>query len=138
VDSNDDYSAGAVTSINASIGMSNGSHTVIVRAWDTSGAYGDQTLTINVVSGVAVTVSTPANGSTVSSPVNIQASAIPTSGHSISGWHIYVDSNDDYSAGAVSSINASVPMSTGSHTVVVRAWDTSGAYGDQTLQLTVQ
>ena len=28
-------------------------------------------------------------------------------------------------------------MSAGTHSVVVRAWDSTGAYGDQTLNLTV-
>jgi hypothetical protein len=108
---------------------------VIVRALDSTGAYGDQTFTVNVVNGVAVTVSTPANGATVSSPVPIAASA--TSSHTITGWHIYVDSADVFSAGQVSSINTNVPMSAGTHTVIVRAWDSTGAFGDRTLTITV-
>ena len=135
---NDVYSAGAVNSINTNLNMSAGSHTVIVRAWDTSGAYGDQTLTLTVnTTKPSVTVSTPANNSNVISPTNIQASATPSSGHTISGWHIYIDSVDSYSAGAVTSINTSLSMSSGQHTVIVRAWDTSGAYGDQTLNVNV-
>jgi len=136
VDGTDQFSAGQVNSINASVAMSVGTHTVIVRAWDSSGAYGDKTLTLNVVNGVTVTVSTPANGATVSSPVAIAASA--TSGHTITGWHIYVDSADRYSAGQVSSINTNVTMSSGTHTVIVRAWDSTGAFGDRTLTITVQ
>jgi hypothetical protein len=135
VDGTDQFSAGQVNSINASIAMSVGTHTVIVRAWDSTGAFGDQTLTLNVVNGVTVTVSTPANGATVSSPVPIAASA--TSAHTITGWHIYVDSADSYSAGQVSSINTNVTMSAGTHTVIVRAWDSTGAYGDRTLSITV-
>ncbi|HEY2322051.1 MAG TPA: Ig-like domain-containing protein [Thermoanaerobaculia bacterium] len=135
VDGTDQFSAGQVNSINASIAMSVGTHTVIVRAWDSTGAFGDQTLTLNVVNGVTVTVSTPANGATVSSPVPIAASA--TSAHTITGWHIYVDSADSFSAGQVSSINTNVTMSAGTHTVIVRAWDSTGAYGDRTLSITV-
>jgi hypothetical protein len=115
--------------------MSAGTHTVVVRAWDSSGAYASQTLTLNVVQGVSVTVSTPANNATVSSPVNIKASAV--SAHTITGWHIYVDSNDVYSAGQTTAINASIGMSAGTHTVVVRAWDSTGAYSSQTLTLNV-
>ncbi len=135
VDGTDQFSAGQVNSINASIAMSVGTHTVIVRAWDSTGAFGDQTLTLNVVKGVTVTVSTPSNGATVNSPVPIAASA--TSAHTITGWHIYVDSADSYSAGQVSSISTNVPMSAGTHTVIVRAWDSTGAYGDRTLTITV-
>jgi hypothetical protein len=135
VDGTDQFSAGQTSSISASVAMGAGMHTVIVRAWDSTGAYGDQTLTLNVVNGVTVTVSTPANGATVSSPVAIAASA--TSGHTITGWHIYVDSADSFSAGQVSSISTNVPMNAGTHTVIVRAWDSTGAYGDRTLTITV-
>src|SRR5579864_8910078 len=75
-----------------------------------------------------VFVSSPAGGASLSSPVAIDASATPTAGHSITGWWVYVDSVASYSAGAVSSINPKIKMSTGTHTVVVRAWDTSGTY----------
>lgn len=85
---------------------------------------------------MTVSVSTPSNNATVNSPTTISASA--TSGHTITGWHIYVDGTDQFSAGQVSSINASVAMSSGTHTVIVRAWDSTGAYGDRTLTITVQ
>jgi Bacterial Ig domain len=136
VDGVDSFSAGQASSINASVNLSAGTHTVIVRAWDSSGAFGSQTLTLTASAGVSVTVSTPTNNASVASPVNIAASA--SSGHTITGWHIYVDGVDSFSAGQVSSINASVPMAHGTRTVIVRAWDSTGAYGDKTLTLSVQ
>ncbi len=132
------YSTGAASSIQPSIKMNTGTHTVVVRAWDSSGAYGDQTISITVSAlQPVVTVSTPTNGANVGSPINIQASASPTPGQSISGWWIYVDGVATYNGGGTSSISANVSMALGTHTVVVRAWDTSGADGDQTLSLTV-
>lgn len=133
------YNTGAVSSINVNVTMTAGAHTMLVRAWDTSGAYGDQTLSLTVVtSKPIVTVSTPKNHATVGTSVTVQASASPSTGHTISGWRIYVDSVSVYSAGTVSQINTTVTMSVGTHTMVVRAWDTSGAYGDQTLSLTAK
>jgi hypothetical protein len=118
--------------------MSNGTHSVIVRAWDTSGAYGDQTLSLTVGTlNPFVTVFTPINTANVGAPVNIQASASPTAGHSISGWGIYVDGNRVFNAGAVTTINTNVAITLGVHSVMVRASDTSGAHGDQTLNLTI-
>jgi hypothetical protein len=137
VDGVGSYRAGPTDAINASLPLASGTHTLVVRAWDTSGAYGDQTLTLTVGNKVAVTVSAPANGSSVPSPINIQASATATSGHSITGWWVYLDSIGAYQAGAVASINANVTASAGSHTLVIRAWDSSGAYGDQIVTLTV-
>jgi hypothetical protein len=135
------FAGGAVSSINTNVTMSAGTHKVLVRAWDSSVAetFGDQTLWVNV-GGPTVTVSTPANNATVSSPVNIQASATPSSGQTINDWRIYVDGQDSgFVGGAVSSINTNLTMSAGTHTVTVRAWDTSarGFFGDQTLTLTV-
>ncbi|HTD24126.1 MAG TPA: Ig-like domain-containing protein [Terriglobales bacterium] len=89
-------------------------------------------------SAIAVSVSSPANNSNITSPVNISASATPTSGFVITGWHIYVDSNlDSYSPGAVNAINTNLTIADGTHTVIVRAWDSSGAFASQTLSLTV-
>jgi len=136
VDSADSFSAGAVNSINASVNMSSGTHTIIVRAWDSTGAFGDQTLTLTAVSGVGVSVDTPAPGSNVVSPVPISASAV--SANPITGWHIYVDNVDSFSAGQQDQIGANIAMSAGTHTVIVRAWDSTGTFGDQTLTITVQ
>ena len=132
------YHAGAVTVIDPSLNMAKGAHTALVRAWDTSGAFGDQTLPLTVGTLVPfVTVLTPSNAESVGAPVNIQASASPTAGRSISGWSIYVDGNRVFSAGAVTAITTNVAMSLGLHSVLVRAWDTSDAHGDQTLNLTI-
>ena len=135
VDGVDSFAAGQVTSISASVAMSVGTHTVIVRAWDSTGAFGDQTLTLNVATGPAVTVSTPANNASVTSPFTVSASA--TGPRVITGWHIYANSVDVFAAGQVSSINASLSLAAGTYTLIVRAWDSSGAFGDQTLTVTV-
>lgn len=138
VDSVGKYNAGALPTIGPKISMSKGTHTVVVRAWDSSGAYGDQTFTLNVEAPhPAVSVRTPTNQSNLGSPVNIQASASPTSGHTISKWSVYVDGRTTYTAGAKASINPNVSMGLGNHTMIVRAWDTSGAYGDHSLSLTI-
>jgi hypothetical protein len=84
-----------------------------------------------------VTVSTPVDNANVTSPVNVQASASPSTGHTISSWSIYVDGVGVYSAGAVTTINTNLTMSAGSHTLLVRAWDTSSAYGSQSLTVNV-
>jgi hypothetical protein len=84
-----------------------------------------------------VKVSTPSNDENVGAPVNIQALASPTAGHTISGWKIYVDGVRVYDAGAVNAIDTNVALSPGVHVLLVRAWDTSGAHGDQTLNLTI-
>ena len=138
VDNVNVYSAGPVTSINPHVNMSTGHHTVIVRAWDTSGNYGDQTLGITVnTSKPTVTIATPSNNSNVGSPVNLQASATPSSGQKITGWWVYVDGKGVYNVNGVSSINTNLTMSPGTHTIDARAWDTSGNFGDETISVNV-
>jgi hypothetical protein len=130
--------SGAGDSIDADIAMGMGAHTLLVRSWDTSGAYGDQKLTVNACNKPAVKVSTPATASNVNTSINVQASATPENGFQISGWYIYLDGTAVYHTGAVAAINTNVTASLGAHTMLVRAWDSSGAYGDQTLSLNVQ
>jgi hypothetical protein len=86
--------------------------------------------------GVTVKVSSPVTGSTVSSPSTIAASA--SSGYTITGWYIYVDDKASWNTGKTQTINAALSMTSGSHKVTVRAWDSTGAYGTATLYLTVK
>ncbi|HSC20976.1 MAG TPA: alkaline phosphatase family protein, partial [Solirubrobacterales bacterium] len=139
IDSVDKWgTAGPTSSISQSVSTTAGTHTMLVRAWDSTGAFGDQTLTINAVNGVAVNVSSPANGATVPLTFNVVASAATgNSGAVVTGWHIYIDSVDKWgTSGPTSSINQSVSTTAGSHTLLVRAWDSTGAFGDQQLGIT--
>src|SRR5215469_6905752 len=70
-----------------------------------------------------VSVSSPSPGATTSSPVQFVASA--TGSFPISSMTIYTDNNIVYQ-GYVSSLNTSVNMSTGQHSISVQAWDTHG------------
>jgi hypothetical protein len=83
---------------------------------------------------VTVNVSTPVTNATVASPFTVNATA--SSSHPITGWQVYVDGVSSYSAGSSSSISGSVAVATGTHQLVVRAWDSSGAYNSDTLQVT--
>ena len=84
---------------------------------------------------VNVTVSQPGNNQQVGSPFTLTANA--TTNYSITGWHVYLDGVDVYHAGATNSINASINASSGSHQLVTRVWDTSGAYDTDTRSITV-
>lgn len=132
------YSGGAVPTINPKVAISTGTHKLVVRAWDSSGNFGDQTLNISVnATKPSVTISAPSNNATVGSPVNLQASATPSSGQTITGWWVYVDSKATYNGGANKSINTNLKMSAGTHKVLVRVWDSSGNYGNRTITVKV-
>ena len=81
-----------------------------------------------------VSVSASASGST--SPVTISGNA--STNYSITGWTIYVDSNLVYRQNTSSkSISVPVSMSGGTHKVVVKGWDSSGANGSASLTVSV-
>jgi len=92
------------------------------------------TLTLATASFAGVTVSSPAPGSTAGSPVHFVASA--TSANPITAMRIYVDNVSAYLVSA-SKLDTSVTMSAGTHSVVVQAWDSTGAVFKTPLSLTV-
>jgi hypothetical protein len=86
-------------------------------------------------SAISVQITSPSSGSTVSSPVRISAQA--SSAHRITGWWVYVDGAGVWSTGATPSISPSISISGGSHTVLVRAWNSTGAYSSAQVTLKV-
>ena len=149
LDSKNVYTGPATGSISTYLNAATGAHQLVVRAWDSSGANGSKSITFTVgtvstststststtsTSGVSVKVSAPLVSS-VTSPFALSASA--SSSHSIVGWHVYLDSVSVYTGGATASISTSLKSATGTHQLVVRAWDSTGAFSSQNLQITV-
>ena len=92
------------------------------------------TMTLATAAFAGVTVSSPAAGSTSGSPVHFVASA--TSANPITAMRIYVDNISVYLVSA-SKLDTLVTMSTGGHSVVVQAWDSTGAVFKTPFSLTV-
>ena len=92
------------------------------------------TLSLAAASYAGVTVSSPAAGSTAGSPVHFVASA--TSTHPVTAIRIYVDNVSVYLVSA-SKLDTSVAIAPGTHSVVVQAWDSTGAVFKAPLSLTV-
>ncbi len=92
-------------------------------------------LWFSVLPGLAsVTVYAKSSGS--ASPVTISGTA--SSSYAITGWDIYVDANLVFRQNTSSkSISKSLSMSSGTHKVVVKAWDASGANGSGYLTVNI-
>ena len=82
-----------------------------------------------------VTVCSPAGGSTVASPVHFVAAAKST--HPITAMRIYVDNIAKFTVDA-SSLDTFVALAIGTHSVVVQAWDSTGAFFKTPLAIQVQ
>jgi hypothetical protein len=85
---------------------------------------------------VTVSQTSPANGASLASPVEIAASATTTSG-TITGWAVYDNGNATSLNSTNNVLSGSLSLATGSHTLITRAWNSSGDFGDQTRTVTV-
>jgi hypothetical protein len=86
----------------------------------------------------AVTLASPQDGSISGSPVHVVASATTgDSSNPIGAMSIYVDDNSVYSVQS-NQIDTYVSMSSGSHHVVIIAWDQAGNSMTQSATVNVQ
>ena len=88
-----------------------------------------------LVSLSSAQVTVKVTGLSTTSPISLQASA--SSSHPITGWQVYLDGVDAYTGSATSTISAAIKASTGAHQLIVRAWDSTGAFGSATVTATV-
>lgn len=85
-----------------------------------------------------VTVTSPANGSQVSAPVNFSASASsPDCPGGIAAMRIYAAPGDGVYTVVASQLNTSVNLAAGSYNTVVQAWDNCGGVGKTAINITV-
>lgn len=84
-----------------------------------------------------VTVSSPAANSTIGTPFVLAATASPCSGQAISAMGYSIDLGATTTFNAVTSINVQVSAATGSHTLHVKSWGTSGASCSKDVPVTV-
>jgi hypothetical protein len=133
-------------SVDTFVPISAGNHFVVVQAWNSAGQVFKSPMNLIVSNatptptptsgGAGVSVSSPANGASTGSPVQFVASATPNSGHVIMAMRIYVDSNSAFAVNA-SSLNTSLGLASGGHSVVIQAWDNTGTVYKKALSINV-
>ncbi len=124
------------TAINASVTSAVGAHTLHVKAWGNSGAACDTDVSINVSSATTtpapaptsgVSVTSPSNNATVTSPFALDASASDCSSQPVSAIGYSLDNSTSTAIVDSTSVAASVTAATGAHTLHVKAWGNGGA-----------
>ena len=117
------------SSLNTELALSNGAQHTVVEEWDYCGGAAFTIVNIYVGSAppaTAVTVSSPAAGSTVSSPVHYVASATTnTCAGGVAAMGIYVSNKLVYTVSG-SSLNTNLTMANGPQSTVVEEWDYCG------------
>jgi hypothetical protein len=73
-----------------------------------------------------VKICSPVSGSTAASPVQFNAGALDTA-HPITGMVLYLDSVNKASSTSAQ-LTAALSVPSGNHTLVVRAWDSTGFF----------
>jgi hypothetical protein len=131
------WSGPANPQVSASLATAAGTHKITVKGWTTGGSIVSQSENFTVegtspppppppdcTSGAVntVTICLPANGATVSSPVDVEA--IVNASSSVTATKIYIDGVAKFS-GSSSKISANLTLPDGTHAMTVKAWTTS-------------
>jgi phospholipase C len=134
----------ASNQLNTNLTMANGTHRLTVQAQDSTNTIFKTTENITVGSGNAqctlnpqnqtVTICSPANGATVTSPVNVVADT--TDSNTVKLLQIYVDSVKQYQV-ASNQLNTNLTMTNGTHRLTVQAQDSTNTIFKTTENITV-
>jgi Bacterial Ig domain/Glycosyl hydrolase family 26 len=121
----------------------NGIHTVTVRATDSAGNQALESSTVTVANAdtqpPTVTFASPAPGATLSASVTVSGTAVDDSG--VAKVEMQVDGGPVITVSGLASWTTSLDTAVyaaGSHTITVRATDTSGNTGRATLEVTMR
>lgn len=125
-------------SVNASLPMANGTHRITVQAKDANGLVFQSIVNVTVGTAPAnptVTISSPAAGATVTSPVKIVAQSSDPEA-TVTKMFIWVDGVKKWT-GSGASLNTSLAMAAGAHRITVQAKDSLAKVFQSTLNVTV-
>jgi hypothetical protein len=139
--------SGSTTSVDsqsmaATVTTSSGAHTLHVKSWGNGGAGCDADVAITAQgSGSSggsdgITVSSPGNGASLSSPFTLDARASACSSQSVGSMGYSIDSGGTVAVNGTT-MNASVSTSSGAHTLHVKSWGNDGAGCDADVAVTV-
>jgi Beta-propeller repeat len=115
-----------------------GKHDTIVQEWDNCGGYAKTPISIDVPPG-GISVASPKNKSTVTSPVQFTAVASsPTCTNGFSGMVVYSAPGVTVASSYNNQLSASVNLSAGTYNVVIQAFDNCNNIFQKSLTITVK
>jgi len=116
-------------SLNTKLSLNPGDHKTVVQEWDHCGGASFTAVPITVTTASGVFVTSPANNSTVGSPVRFAATAATsTCPKGVASIGIYTAPSPDKKVYVTEgdSLNTTVTLSPGNYNTVVQAWDYCG------------
>jgi len=124
-------------SLNTNISLNPGTYNTVVQEWDNCGGATTRTVAITVKSGTSVSVTSPANNSTVGSPVNYLATATSSCSKGVASMGIYTAPNQLAYVVNGASLNTSLSLSPGTYNTTVEEWDNCGGASTKPITITV-
>jgi hypothetical protein len=125
------------TTLNTTLSVAPGTHNTVVEEWDYCGGATFVSMEISVNNQSGVHVTSPANNTTVSSPVNYVATATSTCSKGVASMGIYVNNQlVDVVSGA--NLNTQLNIGSGAQHTVVEEWDYCGGATYTPINVTVQ
>jgi hypothetical protein len=126
------------SSLNTKLKIAPGSYNVVIQEWSQTGTYLKKTVSITVQNAApTVVISSPKAGSTVSDPVHVVATAKVNGTGTIVHYRVYSSAGIAVYDVNASTLNAYVTLPQGYLPLTVVAWDSSGAAGAATANITV-
>jgi hypothetical protein len=122
--------------LNTNLTIGAGSHNTVVEEWDYCGGASYTKVAITVRSQSGVNVTSPADGSGVSSPVNYAATATSTCAQGVASMGVYVNNKLNYVVNGAK-LNTSIILSAGAYDTVVQEWDRCGGSAYKHVKVTV-
>jgi len=125
------------SNLNTSINLNPGTYNAVIVAWDKCGGASTAGVKLSVQPGSGVQVTSPANNSTVGSPVNFAATATTTCPNGVASMGIYTGPYQlAYTVGG-SSLSTSLSLSPGTYNATVEEWDHCGGAATTPVTITV-
>jgi hypothetical protein len=124
-------------SLSTSLNLNPGTYNTVVQEWDNCGGATATAITVTVLAPAAVHVTTPANNSTVNSPVNFVATSTTSCSKGVASMGIYTAPGQLAFVSNGASMNANLSLNPGTYNTVVEEWDNCGGAATTPVKITV-
>jgi hypothetical protein len=125
------------SSMNTNLNLNPGTYNAVVEDWDNCGGAATTSITLTVSSQSAVHVTSPANNSTVGSPVNFAATATTSCAKGIGSMGIYSAPGQLAYVSNGPNLGTNLSLNPGKYNVMVQEWDKCGGSATTPVTITV-
>ncbi|MBZ5687964.1 MAG: hypothetical protein LAP86_23360 [Acidobacteriia bacterium] len=125
------------TVLDTHISLGPGTHQITVEQWDYCGGASATPITLTVASGSGVYISSPANNTTVGSPVRFTATASTTCSKGVSAMGIYTGPYQKAYTVSGASLNTDLTLASGTYDATVVEWDNCGGASSAPVKINV-